>query len=84
MIKVFYLIWSLLLALPITMLSFFYLRNGNLRGFPFSFAKEITIEASEGHRSLNFNIWIGLLDLFFWWLVFSILLVVVKNYVLEK
>lgn len=84
MIKIFYLIWSFLGAVLVTLLSFFYLREENLRGFPFSFANEITLEASEGRRSLNFNIWVGIADLIFWWLLFSILLVVIKNYVLEK
>lgn len=81
MIRVFSLLWTLILAAIVTGISFFYLR-GELRGFPFSFANG-TIDYNTGTRDFDFNFWLLGLDLIIWWLIFSILWIILKNYVFE-
>ena len=80
MVRIFSLVWTLMIALFTTGLSFFYIR-GVTRGFPFSFAKEVTDSYGAGHLEINqFSI---ALDLLFWWLIFSVLWIVIKNYIIE-
>jgi ribose/xylose/arabinose/galactoside ABC-type transport system permease subunit len=80
MLRVFSLIWTLIVSLAVVGLSFFYIR-GDSRGFPFSFAKEIT---NGGNASFHVNGYLLTFDIIFWWLIFSILWVVLKNYVFEN
>ena len=79
MIRVLSLIWTLFLALIVTGISFFYIR-GNARGFPFTFSKEISDQVGK----FDFNVWSIALDVVFWWLLFSILWIVLKNYIFES
>lgn len=91
MIKVSALLWSLLAALVVAGISYFYLSTTGGHGFPFHFAQEATKSASavietDGviYQKVAFNYWVFALDLIFWWLLFSILLVVIKNYVFDN
>lgn len=91
MIKVSSLLWSLLVGLIVTGVSYFYINSNGSHGFPFRFAQEATQSASavldagtKGFVKISFSTWVFILDLLFWWLLFSILLVVVKNYVFDK
>lgn len=80
MIRILSLLWTLILALVVTGVSFFYIR-GDARGFPFSFSKEV-VDAS-GYASFDLNIWSLALDLVFWWLLFSMVWIILKNYIFE-
>lgn len=93
MIKIFYLLWTFLFSVLVTSLSYFYSRDGLTHGFPFTFAKDILVNNTYNEAILNsqnvtvvkgvINYWLFSFDIIFWWLLFSILLVMVKNYVLE-
>ena len=76
MIKVFYLFWTLLVAIAVTLVSFFYMQKGFLRGFPLGF---YNTERQNSFIVLSFAV-----DLIFWWILFSILLVIIKNYIFDK
>jgi uncharacterized BrkB/YihY/UPF0761 family membrane protein len=80
MIRVLLLLWTLALSLVVTGISFFYIR-GEARGFPFAFSREI---ADQGSGSLRFNSLSLILDIVFWWLLFSILWIILKNYIFES
>ena len=80
MIRIYSLFWTLLVAVFITGLSFFYIR-GDLRGFPFTFSKQVIYQV-DGNR-FEFNVWSAALDVIFWWLIFSILWIILKNYIFE-
>lgn len=81
MIRIFTLLWTLLAAVVATGIGFFYI-NGEARGFPLSFAR-LYVDSETGVGSLSFNYLILIIDIVFWWLVFSILVVVLKNYVFD-
>lgn len=90
MIKISALFYSFLISLLVSLLSYFYVTDTGSRGFPLRFAQEATESASATLDSntkmfevLDFTFWVFALDLVFWWLLFSILLVVVKNYVID-
>ncbi|OGY25495.1 MAG: hypothetical protein A2Z11_03650 [Candidatus Woykebacteria bacterium RBG_16_43_9] len=80
MIRVLYLLWTLVLAIIITGISFFYIR-GETRGFPFTFTKGTAEQISA--NGVDINIWSVALDVIFWWLIFSILWIILKNYIFE-
>lgn len=84
MVRVLSLLWTFLLAMLVTGVSFFYIRSGVDRGFPFSFAKDtpITIDGNATF-SINYNYWLLAFDVIIWWLLFSVLWIIIKNYVLE-
>lgn len=84
MIRVFYLFWTLIAALLVTSFSFFYVSQEVRHGFPFSFAEQIENGISGGEILLKFNSWLLIFDIIFWWLLFSILLIIVRNYVFES
>ncbi len=81
MIRILSLLWTLLIAFIVTGVSFFYLR-GEARGFPFSFSRGNAEEISV--NGVDINIWSVALDVIFWWLIFSILWIVLKNYIFES
>ena len=81
MIRVLSLLWTLLIAIIVTLVSFFYLR-GEARGFPFSFSKGSAEQISA--NGVDINIWSVALDVVFWWLIFSILWIILKNYIFEN
>ena len=83
MIRVYYLFGTLVAALFISALSFFYIRSSVQHGFPFSYAISDNNGVS-GVVNINFNLWSFAFDVLFWWLLFSILLIIVKNYVFES
>lgn len=94
MIKVFYLLWTFLAAVLVTSLSYFYIKGNLTHGFPFAFAKDTLVNKNFNDLVMTtpdttiikgvINGWVFALDVFFWWILFSILLVMVKNYVLES
>ena len=84
MLRVFYLFWTLIAALLVTGLGYFYLREVGRHGFPFAFATEIENSLEGGNLALSLNGCALVLDIMFWWLLFSILLIVFKNYVFES
>ncbi|HEX7456194.1 MAG TPA: hypothetical protein VF303_01885 [Candidatus Nanoarchaeia archaeon] len=81
MIRILSLLWTLVIALIVTGISFFYIR-GEARGFPFTFSKGTANQISI--NGLEINIWSVILDVIFWWLIFSILWIVLKNYIFES
>ncbi|HEY4695183.1 MAG TPA: hypothetical protein VIH52_04470 [Candidatus Nanoarchaeia archaeon] len=81
MVRVLSLLWTLVLAILTTSVSFFYIQKEFRHGFPFSFARE-TISDS-GVASYTFNYWSVALDIFVWWILFSMIWIIVKNYILE-
>lgn len=81
MIRVLSLLWTLLIAIIVTGVSFFYLR-GEARGFPFSFSDGTAEQISA--NGVDINIWSVALDVVFWWLIFSILWIILKNYIFEN
>ncbi len=81
MVRVLSLLWTFVLAVLITAVSFFYTRGDLVRGFPFSFVSETVTANAE--ISYSFNYWLLFFDLFIWWVLFSILWIIIKNYVLE-
>jgi hypothetical protein len=68
----------------VTAVSFFYIRGGVDRGFPFTFAKETPVVV-DGNTDLvfSYNYWLLAFDVIIWWLLFSVLWIIVKNYILE-
>ena len=90
MLRVFYLFWTLIVSLLVTSFSFFYVSEEIKHGFPFTFAKSVengvngVNGVNGGEVLLKFNVWTLLFDILFWWLLFSILLIIVKNYVFES
>jgi len=84
MLRVFYLFWTLIVALLVTGFGYFYIRADGGHGFPVTFATEVENSSGNGELVLSFNgIALGL-NVLFWWFLFSILLIVVKNYVFES
>jgi uncharacterized BrkB/YihY/UPF0761 family membrane protein len=81
MVRVLSLLWSLALAFLVTSISFFYVQSDFRHGFPFSYAKEIV--SDEGALTYDINYWSLALDVFIWWILFSMIWIIVKNYVLE-
>jgi len=84
MIRVFYLFWTLIAALLVTSFSFFYVSQEVRHGFPFSFAEQVQNGVIGGEILLKFNSWLLIFDIIFWWLLFSILLIIIRNYVFES
>ncbi|MDP2671867.1 MAG: hypothetical protein Q8P13_05455 [bacterium] len=81
MVRILALVWPLLASVLTSSLSFFYVNEAGTRhGFPFGFANDVV---RDGVQTLNFSIWSFVFDLVFWWFLFSILLIVVKNYVFD-
>ncbi len=81
MVRALSLIWTLALALAVTAISFFYVRDEIKHGFPFSFAKDTL--TSDGTIGVTINYWSVAFDILVWWLLFSLLWIIVKNYILE-
>ena len=81
MVRVISLLWTLVLAILVTMLSFFYIQESIKHGFPFSFAQEAV--AVDGTIAYNFNIWSIALDIIVWWLLFSLTWIIIRNYILQ-
>jgi uncharacterized ion transporter superfamily protein YfcC len=71
-------------------LSYFYVSGSLGHGFPFHFAQEASqsasaaLMASSALPKVDFNFLVFGLDLLFWWLLFSMLLVIIKNYVFDN
>lgn len=84
MLRVFYLFWTLIAALLVTGLGYFYLREDGRHGFPFAFATEVENTLGGGSLVLSFNGVALVINILFWWVLFSILLIAVKNYVFES
>ncbi len=84
MLRVFYLFWTLIVALLVTGLGYFYIKDEVRHGFPFSFATEVQNEFMSGDLVLSFNALALGINILFWWFLFSILLIAVKNYVFES
>jgi hypothetical protein len=89
MIRISTLLWTLLLSLLTSGLSYFYINSSGSHGFPFRFAQEATqsaaadLKSGQAFEKVDFNYWVFALDIFFWWLLFSILLVIIKNYLFD-
>lgn len=88
MIKISYLFWTLLASLFTTLLSYFYIADASLHGYPFAYYH--LVEKSDtisnmliGQYKGNVNYIILGVDILFWWLIFSTLLVIVKNYIFD-
>ena len=81
MIRISSLIWTLILSLAISGLGFFFIKEG-MRGFPLAFAKEVENSGLAG-TGFEGNIWILIIDIVFWWFVFSVLWIILKNYVFD-
>lgn len=81
MVRVLSLLWTFVLSWLVTGVSFFYIRDEVKHGFPFSFASDDINIA--GNIYYKVNIWSVLLDVIVWWLLFSVLWIIIKNYVLE-
>ncbi len=81
MVRVLSLLWTFGLAILTTALSFFYIQSEFRHGFPFTFATEIV--ASDGTLAYKVNYWLIALDIFVWWLLFSMVWIIVRNYILE-
>lgn len=77
MLRIFSLLWTLLISLIVCGGSYFYIR-GEARGFPFSFLKEM----ETGNFHISF--WFLIADIIIWWLIFSVLWIILKNYVFEN
>ena len=84
MLRVFYLFWTLITALIVTGLGYFYIRDEGRHGFPFAFATEVQDGVASGDLVLSFNALSLGANILFWWFLFSILLIAVKNYVFES
>jgi len=82
MVRVLSLLWTFVLALLITAVSFFYIKNGSERGFPFTFITEVGTKAN-GEIVFNINYWLLAFDIIIWWLLFSVIWIIIKNYILE-
>ena len=84
MLRVSYLFWTLIVALLVTGVGYFYITGLGKHGFPIAFATEIENSSGSGDLALSFNGLALAIDLLFWWVLFSILLIAVKNYVFES
>ncbi len=73
-------LWTMVASFVASSVSFFYLREGTKHGFPFSFAREVVVE---GNLQIQSNVLSYIFDIIFWGFLFSILLIVIKNYVFE-
>ncbi|OGY30440.1 MAG: hypothetical protein A3F35_01815 [Candidatus Woykebacteria bacterium RIFCSPHIGHO2_12_FULL_45_10] len=81
MVRILSLLWTLVAAFVASSVSFFYLSSDGARhGFPFVFAHEFT---KDGVIQNSYNVWSYVFDVVFWWFLFSILWIMVKNYVFE-
>jgi len=81
MVRILSLLWTFVASFVASSVSFFYIRaDGTKHGFPFSFAKEV---ATDGSIQIQYSLWSYVFDVVFWWFLFSILMIVIKNYVLE-
>jgi hypothetical protein len=56
--------------------------RGEARGFPFSFSKGTAEQIST--NGVDINAWSVILDVIFWWLIFSVLWIILKNYIFEN
>jgi hypothetical protein len=97
MIKIAYLFWTFLLAVLTTGFSYFFVRydqEGILHGYPLWFYKNLTPTIGGGNQALSqgissrvdlmdLNYFLFAVDVVFWWLIFSILLVILVNYVFD-
>lgn len=81
MIRALSLLWTLLASLLITGVSFFYIREDQSHGFPLSFATDSYL--SNGTVGYDFNYFSVAFNILIWWILFSLVWVIVKNYVLE-
>lgn len=81
MVRVLSLIWTLALSVAVSGLSFFYIHDEVKHGFPLYFVKDQL--GVDGVTSYNFNYWLLGIDILIWWLLFSLLWIIIKNYVLE-
>lgn len=81
MIRVYSLLWTLIAAVLVSALSFFYIR-GDGRGFPFSFSEAATSPVG-AVVDFQINFLLAAADVLFWWLVFSMLWIILKNYVFD-
>ena len=81
MVRVISLLWTLALSIVVTGISYFYIQNVNSRGFPFYFTHEVI--ASDGSTVTTVNYWSVALDVFVWWILFSMVWIIVKNYILQ-
>ncbi len=81
MMKALSLLWTLLLSLIVTGISFFYIRDGVRHGYPFSYAKDAV--NPDGSLGYNINIFSIIFDVLIWWLLFSLVWLVIRNYILE-
>lgn len=81
MVRVLSLLWTLIFALLITAVSYFYITDNIKHGFPFTFAREVV--DGTGQAFLNINYWSVALDVLIWWLLFSICWIIVRNYILQ-
>lgn len=84
MVRVLSLLWTLLSSVGVTALSFYYVSEtaAEVRhGFPFSYARE-TVN-SFGEEVVRFNYVSIIIDVVIWWVLFSLIWLIIKNYVLE-
>lgn len=81
MVRVLSLLWTLILSLLTTAVSFFYIREETRHGFPFTFAKDNF--SADGSVGYDFNFFSVAFNLLVWWILFSLVWLIVKNYVLE-
>ncbi|HSX58464.1 MAG TPA: hypothetical protein VLE47_04315 [Candidatus Saccharimonadales bacterium] len=81
MIKALSLLWTLLLSVIVTAVSFFYIRDGVAHGYPFSYAKDSV--NPDGTLGYSINYFSVIFDILLWWLLFSLVWLIIKNYVLE-
>ena len=81
MVKALSLLWTLLLAVIVTAISFFYIRGEVKHGFPFTLARDsFNTDGTVGYHVNYFSV---AFDVLVWWVLFSLVWVIVKNYVLE-
>ena len=88
MIRISDLFWTLLTSLTTTLLSYFYVNKTHSSGYPLTYFKLEEAPAALSNQLIGQ--WVGkinyfsfVLDLLFWWLIFSTLLVLVKNYLFD-
>ncbi len=81
MVRVLSLLWTFGLAILTTCLSFFYVQSEFRHGFPLTFSSEVV--ASDGTLAYKTSFWLIAIDVIIWWLLFSMLWIMVRNYILE-